>query len=574
VRALIRTITRKRKGGVAHRDQTFEGDELTIGRGTDQALLLPDIRVSLAHARIIALAGKRFRVESLVVAGIRVNDEREQNAVVKPGDNIEIAGTRIQVIKAPKGYDLALEITPAAPGGEATEDLVARSRMSLAEGGFGKRRASWALFLIVFVVVFMIPLAGVFIAPLGGLLRGTPLPGDGAWEAGELQAAHKFFGYRCETCHQRPFQRVRDAACTACHSTTPGHVDPVKLVATGLVVSSSFPELETTRCASCHADHNGSHPALRYDQALCADCHSDLTHNAVASELMDASDFLDDHPQFKVTLTRYGFDGDAVETRVGLDDPGLLETSSLEFPHDAHLDAEGLDTPSGHRVLNCGDCHQLDAAGGLMLPVNFETMCQDCHLLNFDPTAPDRQLPHGKPEQVLFLLEEFYAGRALRGEVQDPTAPEGVRTRRRPGQQPTRQEQQVAWGWAQQKARRVGKDLFEGRACGVCHEVTETAGDVDTRWQVQPARVTGNWFPGAFFRHNSHASMACGDCHDARSSSASTDVLMPGIDNCRDCHGNERSDNLLASACITCHRYHVPGNPAMAAQTRETAVLD
>jgi len=70
----------------------------------------------------------------------------------------------------------------------------------------------------------------------------------------------------------------------------------------------------------------------------------------------------------------------------------------------------------------------------------------------------------------------------------------------------------------------------------------------------------------------------CSDCHDAQGSSASTDVLMPGIASCRECHGNERSDNLLASGCISCHRYHVPGNPAMATQirpqTEETAALD
>ncbi|MEM0944629.1 MAG: cytochrome c3 family protein, partial [Pseudomonadota bacterium] len=89
--------------------------------------------------------------------------------------------------------------------------------------------------------------------------------------------------------------------------------------------------------------------------------------------------------------------------------------------------------------------------------------------------------------------------------------------------------------------------------------------------------------------------MDCAGCHQAAQSASSTDVLMPQIDTCRDCHRVEGGeDELLAyltgltaqftsneaaaqtvevataqpapATCVTCHGFHSDGDedvPAM-----------
>ena len=86
---------------------------------------------------------------------------------------------------------------------------------------------------------------------------------------------------------------VEDAACTACHKDQHGHIDNVK-----------FPmeDLTSTRCATCHTDHQGPHPVRAAKQALCTDCHVDLDQKAKGMHLTNVSDFGNNHPQFKPTI--------------------------------------------------------------------------------------------------------------------------------------------------------------------------------------------------------------------------------------------------------------------------------
>jgi hypothetical protein len=190
-----------------------------------------------------------------------------------------------------------------------------------------------------------------------------------------------------------------------------------------------------------------------------------------------------------------------------------------------------------------------------MKPVDFETMCQDCHRLDFDVTEPDRQVPHARVPEIIFTLDEFYARRALEGGSLDVTSPAIVQQRRRPGQQLTREERLEALNWARDKARIVGESLFTGRACTVCHAVSpgRRAGEP---WQIAPVRVAGAWFTEAHFTHGAHTTMGCADCHDAKASQSSKDLLIPGIGNCRACHAGEAARDKVPTTCIDCHGYH------------------
>ena len=552
MRWLIRRISRRRGKELTYEDQRFDGEVLTIGRATDQALNVTDIRAGLRHARIIPLSRSRFRIESELLSGVRVDGTLIQRQVVSLGAELLVGTTRIRLVKPPKGFEGAVEVE--AVQAESIEERP-RLPMRLVETKLRKRAPAWWLFGITLAIGLVLPVMGHLfgVAPM---LRDAPLPDDGLWSTGELQAAHQFFGEDCSSCHQAAFRRVANEACLACHTATGDHADAAQF---------DLPALSDTRCAACHKDHNGPMGLVRHDQALCVTCHQSLSRQSQdVSELPDVADFGTAHPQFTVLLADWDESDRYRPRRVDLDAPQLSEESNLRFPHDVHLARDGISTPNGRVTMGCADCHQVEPGGGLMQPVDYETMCQDCHSLAFDPSAPNRQVPHARVAEVLYMLDEFYAKKALDGGYDDFTAPQIVRQRRRPGRRLTRTETREALAWARGKARRVGESLFEGQACGVCHFVERRPGASEVGWHVDPVRIAGNWYEAANFSHTSHATMECGSCHAAVESATSNDVLIPGIQNCRDCHAGESATGKVASTCITCHDYHTPAGSVLA----------
>jgi hypothetical protein len=225
------------------------------------------------------------------------------------------------------------------------------------------------------------------------------------------------------------------------------------------------------------------------------------------------------------------------------------------------MDPEGVDDPDvkgGKKVMACSDCHHPDAGGIGMLAINMERDCAKCHRLEFEPDNPQRVVPHGKLDHVLYTLTEYYGNQALLGNIKDPNAPRVVKNRRRPGEKLTKQERKEAFDWAANKALEVGADLFEERVCSTCHDVTRVREDYPPQWDIAPVRIAESWLPKAKFTHKKHETMECTDCHKASNSEDSMDVLIPAIDNCRQCHAGTRSvTNRLESTCVDCHGFHV-----------------
>src|SRR3989442_491841 len=75
MRWLIRRVLKKGKGAISYEEDTHFGEVLTIGRAADQAIFLPDLRAALNHARITLLSNGEYKIEPLILAGIRVNGE-------------------------------------------------------------------------------------------------------------------------------------------------------------------------------------------------------------------------------------------------------------------------------------------------------------------------------------------------------------------------------------------------------------------------------------------------------------------------------------------------------------------
>ncbi len=561
MRWLIRRVTRQAKSGAAFEEDIHYGDVLTLGRGADQAIFLPDLRAALAHARVTSISGGQYRIESLITAGVRVNGSIVSATTAGPGATIDIGTTRVQLLEPPRDYEAAVEVSQIDKAEIAAQERARAPKLTLSEAGLRKRLLSWSMFFIVLLIALGVPLFAHYFPSARPLTDRLPIASRGQWESGPLAASHHFFGRECTTCHEGGFSSVRDQACRACHQTTPGHADPKKF---------DMSLLGDDRCAFCHRDHNGVDALVRADQELCSDCHKALsTHGDQLPKQLDVADFGSDHPAFVVTLPQWNAAGQYAPVRAALATAGIKETSGLKFPHDTHLNEDGIRGPNGDEKLDCASCHRPEAGGARIQAISFESDCQRCHLLTFSVRGADRQVQHGKVAEVGFSVQEFFAREALEGGFDQVDAPTVVRVRRRPGQSVTPQERAEALTWARDQATTTLDRLFDGQACSECHS---TFRDEAGAWNVKPVRVTGIWFPRAEFSHRKHDTMTCVDCHRAPTSTESSDLLLPDIDNCRGCHGGEHVDDKVPSTCISCHGFHtrplVQHNARGAADTR------
>ncbi len=567
---LITTVLRHGKSGAAvYRDRIINADIISIGRGSEQMVFLPDVRVALQHAHIRQANGGRLQIDSHSASGLRLNEQPMQSALIRCGDIIRIGNSIIQVSER-EGFDLVLEVETKHSPRDLEPHIQARAQLQTSRSGAYLRGMSWILFSSILLLFLVIPVGHVYLyealqpwlmkieeewlSTEEEFVELPPMPmllSDRFWNSGELAQAHHFFGHDCKTCHIQPFTRTQDAACIVCHDKTHPHVDPNFF---------NLEVLNNTRCATCHADHNGKRALIIRDDHLCSDCHKDLSQQGVETELGDAYDFAEQHPPFKPTLISFQ-NGKNTSERVSMEDRlRFRERSNLEFPHDVHVSRKGLSTfyHEDNVRLWCNDCHQPEPGGGEgFLPVSFEQRCQDCHRLSFEPMEIDRVVPHGKVGEVMHTLREYYTSRALLGGYHnDPDAPDIVKMGRFPEERLEGEELLAALEWARHKTDEVAQDIFEFSLCIECHRINMTEED-PPRWDIVPVRITRDWMPKARFSHEKHLTMNCVTCHLAPESNNSSEILLPDIVTCQNCHGGVKTDKKLQSTCVDCHGFHV-----------------
>ena len=548
MKAHIRHIAHKRKGIVTESEKTVAKQSIEIGRATDQDIFLADSGVSYHHARINLLPDGTVSVSSVSRLGFYIEGKLVQNCLIQRTGEILVGVFNIKIeIDARKDQvDITVEKIAEDIVSEASERMLPTS---LEQTWLSKRSTSWFGFILMLVLFLGFPLAEFYDSNAKQVIEDFNLPGDDTWLSGEISSPHRHFGNDCNQCHQQPFVKVRDSACIDCHQEITTHADPDLY---------DLPELQETRCATCHKEHNGNEHLIQTAQNLCSDCHGALVTDA-DSELTRISDFATDHTEFKVSLmTKAGLSRDDPQAwqRISLDDPAIRHETGLVFPHDVHLDVEGVDGLFGNQVMVCDDCHRTDASGNYMVPIAMEPHCQSCHRLEFDPADLERELPHSDLPNLRKMLNEYYSLKALRGGVKDADAPDLVTERRRPGKPLTRKEQTVALKWALEKAEFVAEEVIEFRSCNLCHKV-ERDPSVAAGWKIPEVHTAqSRWLPKGDFDHESHRNTTCETCHEAASSRRSEDVLLPKIAVCRACHGGQDSDNLLQSTCIECHDFH------------------
>lgn len=559
IRLALITVTRNRKGKPVRASRTIDGESFAVGRGTQCLVYLPDPRVALEHGTIFRAEGA-IRLAAVGSATLLVDGRPDPEATLAPGSRVEIGPYLLTVEPPPAGTDLAIAVELLRPLPDDLSEIRNRSRLSLAATGLAKRVPAWTLALIVLLLFLAIPLINASLPTLRAMTARLPVTPDQSWSPGPLASGHDGFGHDCSTCHELPFVRVRDRTCLSCHKKIPGHAPTARLEAD---------LFGGTRCASCHADHKGDDGLVRADETLCADCHRDLKRRLPGTKLADASDFARAHPEFKLTIWR-GPGRDDVERVVQADQANRVERSHLKFPHDAHL-KQSIRGGKGRVTLTCRSCHAPDASGRAFEPVVMKTHCIECHTLEFEPAVTSRQVPHGSVDDVMTTMQEFYASVVLNAVAVD-TIDTGDIRRAIPSPAAgaiSEAQRQRALAFARGKADKVAQDLFEARVCIVCHEVVRKPAPQgkpgSVSFDVAPVHIGTGWLPKSRFDHGKHRTYKCEDCHESVvTSKSSADVAIPSIATCRKCHaGGEPEPNKVASTCIACHGFHLPGHPPM-----------
>jgi hypothetical protein len=446
-----------------------------------------------------------------------------------------------------------------------------------------KKKVTWVLLGLVGVVLA--------VSLASGYWREMASPG-------KVHVVHAEWEHDCSVCHL-PLQptssrnglrgalgvgQVSDALCKKCHAGPPHH--PGREIAE-----------EVGSCASCHTEHHGRRAQLSLvADSTCTKCHADLEKHVKDGKPLyekTVTNFDRDHPQFRIGLPGKRQPLDKVS------DPG-----KLRFNHEVHL-AAGMKTQwhldqitdpelrERYRKeqdnkedkdpvqLTCASCHQLDAAdaptgapgggsvtrtmGEYFQPTTYEQHCKACHPLTFDPRLPKVEVPHLlQPEQVRRFLWGVYGGEEVK-----ELKKKSITDRPLPGMNLTREAQQEAKariagrvGEAesilfQQDVEKAMKFATQGKAmCGLCHQYTS-----GPEKKIVPPDVPRVWYPHSKFSHKAHRMAECKVCHDAEKSTKNSDVLLPGVENCRKCHAPSGvvKDHKVGGVrydCVTCHRYH------------------
>ena len=567
----LRTVSTTADGRRIVRDRDVDKAVLTIGRAAESDIHLPDLAVEPSHARMSQPAGGRVTVEAAGTLGFALDGQKVRSASIDPqtGGELRFGSTRV-LVGAEDGAVL-LTVEPMLAQGDAEPE---QDGMALAAVMPGKRRLAWFLAGLILALFLALPIASNLARAPD--VKQSHVVGDGSWTPGPLSLAHHQLEGKCEACHVKPFQSVRNETCLSCHATVHDHAPAARLALARAEpgpggrllagVAHAFGKEGAGACMDCHREHEGMTAMAPPAQQFCADCHGSLKDRLADTKLGNAADFATVHPQFAALVVTDPAAGTL--RRVSLD-ANPRENSGLAFPHKLHLDpragvAKMAATLAGEKGygtngLACADCHRPTEDGVRFKPIVMERDCEACHSLVYDKLGPTfRKLRHGDLDQAI-------ADVTVAGRTTEPV----ITGRARPG----------AFGAGQlyfaRFSRPVGGGVVSGMlgkdgVCGECHSATMRAG----RPAVVPVKLTTRYMAHGWFDHAAHKQTQCSECHAAAGSTSSTDLLLPKVAECRACHVGEHSAGLFAprgkvpSSCAMCHAYH-PASSAPPAARRE-----
>jgi len=557
----LRTVELTATGREIVRDRDLAGPSLSVGRASENDIHLPDLAVEPRHATITALAGGGIEVKAAGSLGFTFDGSDTGDIVIdsRAGGELGFGTYRIAISEADGA--ILLTVRQVEEGATRSGDLEQKLGFSLAGVLPNKRKVSYILAGIVVLAFLLVPIAGrVAWNPAD---KNSTVYGDSSWSSGKLSLVHHALEDKCEACHVRAFEAVRDETCISCHKDLHAHADPARLEAARASrplgtqflwsVAHAFGKQGPGSCADCHAEHEGERFMDPPAQALCVDCHGILKQNLPDTRLGDAVDFGTRHPQFSPLVVTNAASGKPVQISL---DKHPREDNGLTFPHKLHLDKRGgvarmaanIGSEHGYSSggLQCKDCHRPTETGIRFQAIDMERDCEACHSLAYDKVGGIfRRLRHGDVSQVIADLSAADLARPA------------ISSRQMPGDYAEGQPYHFEFSGPVWKGLQVDYALSKDGICGECHRPATRS---DGRIGVKPVTLLTRFMPHGWFDHAAHKREKCGSCHAAATSTTSADLLLPGIKTCRTCHlGEDAQEAKVPSSCAMCHGYHMPG---------------
>lgn len=584
---LVRRISETASGRRIVRDQKVDGSVATVGRTAECEVHLPDLAIAPEHAEIKALSDHRISITALGTLGFQVDGRTTLATEIdtNKGAELRFGGHRITVSQEEGATVLTVERVDAVS--EASQDRNVNHAFSLRSLAPPKRATAWTLVVIILAAFLAVPIWAYFHHRSAAVDHRNiyALSAQHSWSSGPLSQAHRALEKNCEACHVKAFVSVRDDACLACHKDVHDHAPPARIAMARAVpglggkvlqsVAHAFGKPGPGACVDCHVEHMGTGPMPPTKQTFCTDCHATLKARLADTTLGNAADFGTAHPQFSpAVMLKSG--PDPKLTRISLD-KHPIDDSGLKFPHALHLSTSGgvakMAQELGKRygfgkALECKDCHTPTADGTRFLPVSMERNCQMCHSLAFEKIGDTvRTLRHGDVAQTIADIRAYYRSTS-------PVRPMNLSSmsRRQPGEYAAGKVFHAYFGAMASRPSRADaaiRSLFtKGGACFDCHTITPPGVNGSSSWTVMPVHQSMRYMMHGWFDHSAHKTQTCESCHAAAKSNAATDLLIPGIKTCRECHGGEDSHAKVPSSCAMCHSYHQrPGAPWQSEQT-------
>ena len=562
---LIRTIDLTSSGKEIVRERSLEQDTLTIGRSSECDLHLADLAVEQRHVRIDQIDSDSLKISAIGTLGFALDGRNKTNADLDPREGGELALGSWLLALGLDSSGATMVTVSKRPEDRSRADAL--QGFSLASVLPSKRAMSWSAVILIVLAFLAVPIVSHLtrerIDP--DAERSGNVAFDSSWSTGSLSLAHHGLEDNCEACHVDAFVAVRDKTCLACHEEIGDHAEAPRL-ATGRAphgfgegfqwaVAGMFGKEGPGACTTCHTEHEGATRMEPASQQFCADCHESLDTRLTDTELANAHDFGTAHPEFRPAIFTELRQDQA--RRISLADKPR-EVSGLKFPHDLHLDPQGGVAKMAIRLgerqgygdpLECADCHIPTGDRISFEPVAMDENCESCHSLVYDQVGQTfRTLRHGDVDQVLADL------RAMDRVARRPI----VTGRSRPERFNRGGLYYSDFGPPQGTLVGVYRALAPGGVCGECHLPSSRNGRPD----VMPVNLPQRYFEHGGFDHDAHRTEECSTCHKAETSKASSDLLLPDLASCRECHqGEEAVKAEVPSSCAMCHSYHAPGQP-------------
>lgn len=350
-----------------------------------------------------------------------------------------------------------------------------------------------------------------------------------------------------------------DASCLACHKEKDFHQPNM---------AADF------ACSECHKEHQGSGFMPEVSSAYCTACHASEELMAASRELGDG---IDPHkfpsilantdlkiqsrerPEEGYTDVITAFHIDHPEFRLLRDK--VKDKNTLKFNHEVHLNTG--DMP---RELSCTDCHEQDGRGEYQRPITYQKHCVECHTLQFDPETPAEgdkpgiYLPHGDP----YYVRSFIRSLNIQYEEYARTH-EGITSRAELSEyvQEKRKGIEVLYASGENLEHAVFFADMKGdtprglsvpfAGCATCHDVAEPVNDNATPL-IADVAIPDRWMTIGKFDHSLHQKgLSCLDCHNVMNSALTSDLNLPPVKSCIECHSPQGG---IDHRCTSCHAYH------------------